>query len=161
MWILVIGLIIGLGYGIMEVWDLVKDFIINGWNWDIIRENFRGISLASIELAVIGQSYIIAKQANIDKQKKRRDERLFFMFVKRNGKKYLVGVMSCGKGFTGNNFQFSRNSTEGLPKRCNAVFSRLCGFEHLFGGIFDLISLHNLLKNGKKWKNFFFTLSNL
>ena len=68
MWILVIGLIIGLGYGIMEVWDLVKDFVVNGWNWDIIRENFRGISLAAIELAVIGQSYIIAKQAKIDKQ---------------------------------------------------------------------------------------------
>lgn len=67
MWILVIGLIIGLGYGIMEVWDLVKDFVVNGWNWDIIRENFRGISLAAIELAVIGQSYIIAKQAKIDK----------------------------------------------------------------------------------------------
>ena len=63
----VIGLIIGLGYGIMEVWDLVKDFVVNGWTWDIIRENFRGISLAAIELAVIGQSYIIAKQAKIDK----------------------------------------------------------------------------------------------
>lgn len=67
MWILVIGLIIGLGYGILEVWDLVKDFIMHGWNWDIIKDNFRGISLASIELAVIGQSYIIAKQSGIDK----------------------------------------------------------------------------------------------
>lgn len=65
MWILVIGLIIGLGYGVLEVWDLIKDFVVHGWNWDIIRENFRGISLASIELAVIGQSYIIAKQAKV------------------------------------------------------------------------------------------------
>ena len=67
MWILILGLIIGLGYGIFEVYDLIKDLLVNKWNWDLLRDNFRGISLAAIELAVIGQSYIIAKQAKIDK----------------------------------------------------------------------------------------------
>lgn len=62
MWILVIGLIIGLGYGIFEMYDLIRDVVTQGWNWDVIRDGFRGISLASIELAVIGQSYIVAKQ---------------------------------------------------------------------------------------------------
>lgn len=66
MWILILGLIIGLGYGIFEVYDLIKDLLVNKWNWELLRENFRGISLAAIELAVIGQSYIIAKQAKID-----------------------------------------------------------------------------------------------
>ena len=66
MWILILGLIIGLGYGIFEVYDLIKDLLVNKWNWDLLRDNFRGISLAAIELAVIGQSYIIAKQAKID-----------------------------------------------------------------------------------------------
>lgn len=60
--ILVLGLIIGLGYGIFEMYDLIRDIITQGWNWDVLRDGFKGISLASLELAVIGQSYIIAKQ---------------------------------------------------------------------------------------------------
>lgn len=66
MFILVLGLIIGLGYGIFEMYDLVRDVIQQGWNWDTLRDGFRGISLASLELAVVGQSYIIAKQAKVD-----------------------------------------------------------------------------------------------
>lgn len=65
MFILVLGLIIGLGYGIFEMYDLIRDIITQGWNWDVLRDGFRGISLASLELAVIGQSYIIAKQAKV------------------------------------------------------------------------------------------------
>lgn len=65
MWILVLGLIIGLGYGIFEIYDLVRDVATQGWNWELLKDNFRGISLAAIELAVIGQSYIVAKQARV------------------------------------------------------------------------------------------------
>ena len=55
MFILYLGLIIGLIYGGFEMYDLVKDVLVNGWNWDLIREGFRGISLAALELAVLGQ----------------------------------------------------------------------------------------------------------
>ena len=61
MFILYLGLIIGLIYGGFEMYDLVKDVLVNGWNWDLIREGFRGISLAALELAVLGQSYVVVR----------------------------------------------------------------------------------------------------
>lgn len=61
MFILYLGLIIGLVYGGFEMYDLVKDVLVNGWNWDLIREGFRGISLAALELAVLGQSYVVTR----------------------------------------------------------------------------------------------------
>ena len=61
MFILYLGLIIGLVYGGFEMYDLVKDVLMNGWNWDLIREGFRGISLAALELAVLGQSYVVVR----------------------------------------------------------------------------------------------------
>mgnify|MGYP003563337786 CR=1 FL=1 len=61
MFILYLGLIIGLVYGGFEMYDLVKDVLMNGWNWDLIREGFRGISLAALELAVLGQSYVVTR----------------------------------------------------------------------------------------------------
>lgn len=61
MFILYLGLIIGLVYGGFEMYDLVKDVLVNGWNWDLIREGFRGISLAALELAVLGQSYVVVR----------------------------------------------------------------------------------------------------
>lgn len=65
MWILSLGLLIGIVYGTVEVVELVKDLVSQGWNWELLKENFRGISLAAIELAVVGQSYIVARQARV------------------------------------------------------------------------------------------------
>ena len=56
-----IGLIFGLIYGTFEMYELIRGVIEQGWNWELIREGFRGISLAALELAVLGQSYVVVR----------------------------------------------------------------------------------------------------
>lgn len=56
-----IGLIVGLVYGAFEMYDLIKDLLTNKWNWELLRDNFREISYAALDLAVLGQSYVVVR----------------------------------------------------------------------------------------------------
>ena len=56
-----IGLVVGLVYGAFEMYDLVKDLLANKWNWELLRDNFREISYAALDLAVLGQSYVVVR----------------------------------------------------------------------------------------------------
>lgn len=60
--IIIIGIFIGLGYGIVEIIDLVRSIGENGLKIEVLREPLRGISLAALELAVLGEGYIASKQ---------------------------------------------------------------------------------------------------
>lgn len=60
--IIIIGIFIGLGYGIVEIIDLVRSIGENGLKIEALREPLRGISLAALELAVLGEGYIASKQ---------------------------------------------------------------------------------------------------
>lgn len=60
--IIIIGIFIGLGYGIVEIIDLVRSIGENGLKIEALREPLRGISLAVLELAVLGEGYIASKQ---------------------------------------------------------------------------------------------------
>lgn len=71
-----IGLIVGLVYGAFEMYDLVKDLMVNKWNWELLRDNFREISYAALDLAVLGQSYVVVRyfiKEEDNKAKQRHD----------------------------------------------------------------------------------------
>lgn len=59
--ILYIGLIVGLIYGTNEMWNLIKDLGTQGWDWELIKDRFQGITFAALDLAVLGQSYVVVR----------------------------------------------------------------------------------------------------
>lgn len=64
--IIVIGIFIGLGYGIIEIVDLIKEISINGFEMEVIKEPLRGISLAALELAVLGEGYFVSREIKVE-----------------------------------------------------------------------------------------------
>lgn len=62
MTILCLGLVIGLVYGAMEITDLIKHIMAEGFTWEIVKDPFRGLALAAIDLAVLGQSYVVTRE---------------------------------------------------------------------------------------------------
>lgn len=71
-----IGLIVGLVYGAFEMYDLVRDWIANGWNWEALRNNFREISYAALDLAVLGQSYVVVRYFIKDEDMKAKNKEI-------------------------------------------------------------------------------------
>ena len=61
MGILYLGMIVGLVYGVMETAQLAQYVMQNGFNMEIVREPFRGVALAALDLAVLGQSYVVIR----------------------------------------------------------------------------------------------------
>ena len=70
-----IGLIVGLVYGAFEMYDLIKDLMVNKWNWELLRDNFREISYAALDLAVLGQSYVVVRYFIKDEDNKAKQSK--------------------------------------------------------------------------------------
>lgn len=75
MFILYVGLIVGLVYGAFETYDLIKDLMVNKWNWELLRDNFREISYAALDLAVLGQSYVVVRYFIKDEDEKAKNSK--------------------------------------------------------------------------------------